>query len=213
MSPLVLPRLELWDGLECAGGSRLPIGGFPEPSALQTVDSTDNTPSCTFTLPLSDEAAALVDEFQVARLWRADDDFDEWPIAKVVKSRGLSGSVDVTCRPLLYRLGEVGWVSDPNLVPFDGMPSFDGGLTLTLGEIIQSLIIDDAEFQAALGFPLELGTIEPAVEITLDYSRATHLQLIRTGIQKVQTATRRIYELPPLRRIGTTAYAVDILAA
>jgi hypothetical protein len=209
------PRLELWNGLICASGQRLDTGGFAFPDILTITNAEDGgSPNLKFRLPAvakNRDAIDAIAEGQIVRVWRSDSDFEEWPINGLNRVKGRGGYVEALCRPLLYRLATCGIVTEYQTAPLDGLPQVDVGVASnTLSEIIQTYIIDHPEISAALGFPLELGTIDPDQEIALDWSWAPPLQVIRSGIQKVQSP-KQLYELKPLRRVSTTHYAIDIL--
>lgn len=194
--------------MKCDSGARIAASGFIKPSSLVTTQSIANAESLTFQIPRTSQAALVIAENQVARIWRSDTDYEEWTVATIVSRRDKGGSVNVTCKPLLYRLGLCGPVIEWQTDPANGLPQLDVGVSqLTATEIINTYILDGPI--ATLLPWLTLGTIEPTVAIDLTWNNATPLQVLRAIIDAIQ-ATGELCELS-LRRVSTTSYAIDIL--
>lgn len=199
------PRLEIWSNLECAGGVRLHF--VKDAANLVGTFAVADQESLTFTLPLLSRARAFVREGRVARVWRTDTDFDEWPIGPVVTRRDLGGRTQVTCYPVLYRLGTGSPVPSPDNT--QRIPALDVGVIgLSAEEIIQAFLIDNPIVAAETPW-LTIGTIEPTVLIDAEWSSANKLKVLRAICEAIE-GTGEPAELQ-LRRDGTTSYAIDIL--
>jgi hypothetical protein len=214
MTALGTARAELWTTLGCASGARISSGGFVPASVMTSTESLEGDESATITIPGSAAAASIVRERQVIRLWRSDTDYEEWIVGPVSRTRNQGAHVDVSCRPPLYLLGEIGLVPDI-VASSDGLPRLDGGVaSLTPTQIITNYITTNAPITAIVPW-LSVGTIEFTDPIPFfEWSRLTPLQFLRSLADVVLNSlpVGQSCELAPLRRISNTNYAIDLLA-
>jgi hypothetical protein len=211
MATLTVPRLELWSDLGCiAGADRLDVAGFiSEWSAAESTDSDDGEESTTYSIPLTAEAANVVREGHVTRLWRSDTDYEEWLVRKVSKRRDTGGRVDVVCGPVSYRLAEHGFVPEWQITDPAGDPLLDVGVAgLTLTELFQTYLIDNPKVRARLPF-LGLGPIAPTVEINLEWSHASAQAVINAAVAKAQQVANVPY-LFRLVRNANVSYDITV---
>lgn len=203
------PRFEGWTNLECNGGTRWPVGGFLTVSEAVSIDSLDPKTPLRIAIPGNSESVAYLRQRQIIRVWHSDSDFEEHPIAQWITNHGRGGRVEITCEPLLFRLGDSGLVDEWQTDPIDGKPQLDVGVVgQTLEEIIQTYAIDHPRVSALLPW-LTIGTIEPTTLIDLSWSSASLLAVIRGGIDALE-ALGVLCELQ-LRRVSNTSYAIDVL--
>jgi hypothetical protein len=183
-----LARLELWNKIAAAGGSRLSTGGFlPYRTAWSTTRSLINPDSMTFSIPGNSEAASLVRKGLVARRWKSDSDVDWWPIDQVVTNRSAGTDVDVTCSPLSFLLGQHGIIADPLASPLNGIPSTSFGFVgLTFTEMLTTYVTTNASVTSVLPW-VTLGTIEPTATFDLDVQDVNTLSLITAGLGALAT--------------------------
>jgi hypothetical protein len=127
-----------------------------------------------FSTPRQSDAGMNVRESQIARVRRADDDFDEWIVSGLKIRRGRDAMVTVTCQPLIYRLSVCGLVTDWQRNAADGRPALDWGVAqLTTREILQNYVFDNPDLASELQW-LRIGTIDPEdVLIDIDVSWAS----------------------------------------
>jgi hypothetical protein len=214
MTALGTARCELFTTLGCASGTRIAAGGFVPVSVASSTESLEGDESATLTIPGTAEAASIVRERQTIRLWRSDSDYEEWIVGPVSRTRNQGAHVDVTCRPPLYLLGEVGLVPDI-VASSDGLPRLDGGVSgLTPTQIITNYITTNPPIMAILPW-LSVGTIEFTDPIPVfEWSRLTPLQFLRSLADTILNTldVGQSCELAPLRRVSNTSYAIDLLA-
>lgn len=199
-------RLEIWSNLKCNGGTRLCF--VKDAATLLETESLEGNEGLTFLLPLISPAGDEIREGRVARIRFANEDFKEFWISTVVKRRHLGGAFEVACLPVIAKLGTASPVPEPANTQL--LPALDVGLAepLTAEEIIQSYILDNPTVAAELPW-LTLGTIEPTVEISVSWSSASPLAVLRAIVDAIE-ATGEPCELS-LRRVGTASYAIDLL--
>ncbi len=211
MTIRAVARFELWNKLACLSGARLATGGFVEPSSAQTIKSTEGTESITLTMPRTADAAIVVRESYILRKWRSDSVIEEWPIGPISMTRGKEGVTTIVARALIYRLGELGLVTQPGVDPINGLPILEFSVTGTPTALIGSYLTarspsDDLSTQLAL---LGIGTIEPTADISVDVSWWSPLQFLRGIIDALEQID--VLASLSIRRNGTTNYLVDIL--
>lgn len=198
-----VPGLDLMTGLACLGGVGLPVGMAVDADTWTVTESDDSPESMVFTTPRFSDAGMHVAEGQVARVWRGDDDFDEWDVSGLSFQRGADAIATVTCRPILYRLAECGLVTDPDVDPADGRPALEWGVVgLTTREVLQSKVFNHPDLAASLAW-LVLGTIDPEdVLIDIDVSWASVREVIDACIAGLARKNEDCW-IPPLERIGS----------
>lgn len=187
---LTIPRLELHTDLGCVAGSqRLATGGFIRNwHSAQTTKAEDSDESFPYSIPLTEEAASVVRERHVTRVWWSDTRIEEWEVRKVAKRLDNGGHVDVSCAPISYRLAEHGYV--PDIVTSSrGKPLLDAGFAkLTLADAFQAYLVDNAPVAAVLPW-LRVGSIASAVsatKISLNWSFASAQFVINAAVEQAQ---------------------------
>lgn len=207
-----IPRLELWSGLACNGGARLATAGFVWPwMSGTTTESEDSEESFTYDIPLTAEAALIVAENHVTRLWRSDTDYDEWIVRKVVKSRGEGGKVSVTCGPVSYLLAEHGFVAEWQTTDPLGDPLIEFNASGTITDLWQTYLIDNPKVNTLLP-PLTLGTITPTVEVSVPVSLMSGQKFINATLDAAAAVAGVPYRFA-LVRDGSTSYDLTAVAA
>ncbi len=214
MSLGAMSRLELWTNLASKSGARLSTGGFVrDVSTMNSVRSIDpaTIETLSFSVPKTSEAAGVISEGQVARLWRSDSDFDEYDIGQYTITRGEGAVLAVTARAPYMRLAECGLVSQPGVTPLDGLPVFEFGAIGTPQELVEQYLTDrdpadDLSDQLTW---LGSGNYDPTTIVTLDVSYWSVLQFINAIID--QLANAKVLAERWFRRNGSTNYLVDIL--
>lgn len=219
MTALGTARVELWTDLECNSGTPMETGRFiPANVALPTYSLEGDT-SLTVEMPGTCEAASLIREAHVIRLWESDTEYEEWIVGPTARRVGLDAqgslgaTVEVICYPPLYLLGTKGLVREWDIEPPDGVPIFAGGAILSPEDFIQSKILDDPETATLLPW-LALGTMTYTDPIHYEWDTVTRLQFLRGLVDAIQATLSpgTACELAPLRRNGTTQYLIDIVA-
>ena len=207
-----IPRLELWSGLACNGGARLSTAGFIKNWIdAETTNAEQGEESFPFVLPLTSEAAAIVRETHVVRIWRSDSDWDEWIVRKVAKKRDLGGRVTVTCGPVSYLLAEaMEFVAEWQVTDPGGDPLIEFGASGTPTDLLQTYLIDNPKVSARLGF-LGLGTIAPTAEVSVTVSNDSPQSFINKVIAQSQIVEGAPF-LFSLERNGSTSYDITVSA-
>lgn len=206
-----IPRLELWDGLACNSGARLGTGGFVKNwITAETTNAEQGEESFPFMLPLTAEAAQVVKEMHVVRIWRSDTDWDEWIVRKVAKKRDLGGRVTVTCGPLSYLLAEHGFVAEWQVTDPAGDPLIEFQASGTPTDLLQTYLIDNPKVAARLPF-LALGTIAPTAEVSVSIANDSARSFINKVIEQSQIVegTPFLFQFP---RNGSTSYDITVRA-
>jgi hypothetical protein len=200
-----VPTLELYTDLACLNGVGLPVGMSMDADTWTINESESSPESMVFTTPRFSDAGLNVAEAQIARVTRADDDFDEMDVAALTFKRGADAMATVTCRPLIYRFTDCGIVDDWTAQPANGLPVLDWGWSqLTAREGLQSRCFDNPNFATEL-FPFVLGDIDPEdVLIDIDVSWPTVQQVFDAVLTALSNKTggQTQYWIPPLERIG-----------
>ena len=219
MTALGTVRAEGWTDLECNGGVPFDTGRFIPAHVITATLSLESDTSMTLEMPGTCEAASIVREAQVIRLWESDSDYEEWIIGPTARRLGqasqgsMGATVELTCYPPLYLLGTKGLVTEWDLTPLDGVPIFAAGATLSPADFIQSKILDDPATTALLPW-LDLGTMTYTDPIAYRWANVTRLQFLRGLVDAIQATLSpgTACELAPLRRSGTSQYLIDIVA-
>jgi len=207
-----IPRPELYTALGCNGGVRLSTGGFVWPwHTAESTEAEDAEQSLVYTMPPSADAAQVVKEGHVTRLWRSDTDYEEWIVRKVTKRRARGGLVTVTCGPVSYLLAEHGFVPEWQTTDPAGDPLLEVSATGTLTDLWQTYVLDNPKVNARLPF-LGLGTIVPTVEVAVSWSFATAKQFIDLTIAAAEAKAGVPYRFS-LERNGSTSYDLTVKTA
>ena len=208
-----IARLEIWDKVAADGGVRLAFvdGGNNAPYAMSSTKSLVGQESLTFSIPTDADAAAYVKEARIARVWRSDSDFDEWPIAQITRRRDKGGKMDVTCVPLSYRLSDCGIVPEWQVTPTDKLPILDVGVVqLSLTSIFTTYLVNNPTVNAVLPW-LAVGTIGSSALIDLSWTAASPRAVIQAAMEAAQIADGVPYDFTLVRN-GTASYDITITA-
>ncbi len=206
-----ITRFELWDALECLGGTRLSSGGFVDYANATTTRSLQQVEQVALTMPRSVPAADVVHEGHILRRWRSDTIVSEWPVGPMTLTAGEDATVSIVARALKYRLGECGLVTQPGITPLDGLPVLTFSATDTPSNLVDQFLTNRSPSDA-LATRLAwvgLGTIEPTVEITLDVDEWNPLQFLDALIAALESVN--VFAEWDLRKNGATNYLIDVL--
>ena len=195
----MIPRVEVWGNLQCAGGSRL--AAVPDVASAADTRRLGGDDQLEVTLPVTSPAWGDVKAQRVVRVVYADATFDEWRITDVAKSEamrpGRLGSL--SAGPVLLDLRS----SIVMRTEADGTVVHDfEALQLTPTEHLTTFVLASL---AADGFGyFALGTIEATVPVDVVYAWDSALAICRRLAESTGTELR-------VRRNGTTQYLIDLL--
>ncbi len=203
-------RLELFTDLQCNGGQRLGSAGFVRPITFQSVKSKIGAQSLSFSFARTDETTEVIRENLIARVWRSDAVWEEWPTGAYTIPRGFDGIVKVSCQPLIYKLATCGLVEEWQTVPDNGEPQLDVGVSqLTAREILQTYLVDNPFIRAQIPW-LRIGTIDPE-DVLLDVRWSWQPPLgVATAVLDAFAGKDEVCDLT-LTRNGVASYDLNVI--
>jgi hypothetical protein len=192
-----LRRLELWSALQCAGGVRLAI--WTEVLAAAIALSLGLDSSLTVQVPLDDPASVTVDRWQVVRVWGGDTAWDEWIVTDVTRDDTSNVLTFSAAWPTLL-LGRRGLVEERTP---DGRVRHElDRVGLTPPTLLQTLVVEPLQAQGIDW--VQAGVIVPTQVRDLSIAWLTPLQVLSLLAETCGCELQ-------LRRVGVTAYAIDLL--
>jgi hypothetical protein len=192
-----LRRLELWSGLQCAGGQRLSI--WTQVLAASVVLTLGLDSQLTAQVALDEAASIALDRWQVVRVWESDTLWDEWVITDVVRD-DTSSVLTFNAGPVTLLFGRSGLVEERTP---------DGRVRYELDRVgLQPVTLLDTVVLAALAQQgltwVVRGDVVPTQVRDLSLAWTTPLQALTTLAEVCGAEVQ-------CRRIGTSGYAIDLL--
>lgn len=201
----ILLRAEIWDQLECAGGSRLAV--FGALTRCEQSDALDGNSSVVIEFAADDGAAAFVATRRILRLVFDAGGDSEWRIQKPERLFGSEGATRrVTAVSILFDLADATVIRETSPT---GVVRFDVGLfQVTLSEVIDTYVL--AQLPSAYAY-FARGTVDPTGLYDVTWNKATPLALLQQLAQAAVDGTTRLPAELRVRRNGSTGYFIDIL--
>ncbi len=202
-------RLELFSDLACNGGERLAEAGFVDVFDFRSVKSKIGPESLSFSFSREEEAAAVIRENLVARVWRSDAEWEEWTVGAFTIKSGFGATVDVTCDPIIQRLATCGLVEEWQTTPLDGRPQLTVGVAgLSARDILQTYLVDNPQIRAQLPW-LRIGQVDPEVLLSVSWSWRPPLG-VANAVLDALAAVDEVCDVT-LTRNGVASYDLNII--
>lgn len=198
-----LHAIDILDKPTCAGG--IVLARATDCLSRRATFTITGEDSFTVELPLTSTAAPYLTSRYVVRAQFADDpdNFNEWRLLDddaVVVNDG--GRVTATAYDLVNDLAAVGPIRTTDAAT--GVSTFTFSVEATPAELIDTYILPRL---AAKGYTwISRGTVEPTDTRLWEWSTFNPLELLRLIVAETASEYR-------LRRIGTSGYAIDVVAA
>lgn len=198
----IFKRLELWNDLAAAGGSRLAF--VPDPAGITTTRDINGDDSLQVTLPCNSAVVSSVLTRRVLRAVRRDgagvETFDEWRVADRTRSSGEdSATFRFTARSPRFDLlrGDVA-----KLLPTGETTHVFSTVAMTATQIIDTFALPALTAAGVTWFAR--GTVDPTAPLDLSFEYFTPLALL----EALRDATGCELEIV---RNGTTNYLIKLV--